>query len=326
MISRRNLLFSAAAAATGREALVSISIDLEMARNYPTWDQTHWDYEKGNLNDAAKQYALGAARRVKDRGGLIHFFAVGRVFEQESVAWLEEIVRLGHPIGNHTYDHVNIRATQLESVQPRFRRAPWLMAGKTALEAISDNIRLTTIAMKARLGIEPAGFRSPGGFPEGIADLPAVQKALLDQGFWWVSTKYPNHPTGVAGYDPNWRGGTLPEPVPAVYAGILKAQAAAQPFVYLSGLVEVPMCPISDLIAFRTGHWKLEYFLKSLRQILEQTIEQRSVFVFLGHPSCLSVVDPEFRTMDLFTEIVNKAGARARLTDLGAIARTLKKS
>ena len=59
VISRRNLLFSAAAAATpGREALVSISIDLEMARNYPTWDQTHWDYEKGNLNDAAKQYAL----------------------------------------------------------------------------------------------------------------------------------------------------------------------------------------------------------------------------------------------------------------------------
>ena len=113
-----------------REALVSISIDLEMARNYPTWDQTQWDYEKGNLNDGAKQYALAAARRVKNRGGLIHFFAVGRVFEQESVAWLEEIVRLGHPVGNHTYDHVNIRATQPESVQPRFRRAPWLIAGK----------------------------------------------------------------------------------------------------------------------------------------------------------------------------------------------------
>ena len=84
------------------------------------------------------------------------------------------------------------------------------------------------------------------------------------------------------------------------------------------------MCPISDLIAFRTAHWKLEYFLKSLRQILEQAIEQRSVFIFLGHPSCLSVADPEFRTFDLFTEVVNGAGSRARLVDLGTIARGMK--
>jgi hypothetical protein len=303
---------------------VSISIDLEMARNYPTWDQTHWDYEKGNLNDAAKKYALAAARRVKERGGLIHFFAVGRVFEQENVDWLQEIVRLGHPVGNHTYDHVNIRAEKLEALQPRFRRAPWLIEGKTPLQVIAGNIRMTTAAMKARLGIEPGGFRSPGGFPEGIADRPAVQKLLLDQGFSWASTKYVNHPTGVAGYDPNWRGGTVPEPAPGVYEGILQAQAGSQPFAYPSGLIEIPMCPISDLIAFRTGHWKLEYFLKALRRIVEQAIEQRLVFVFLGHPSCLSVADPEFRTFDLFTEMVNKAGSRARLVDLGTIARAVK--
>src|SRR5438128_11583619 len=158
VISRRNLLFSAAAAATpGREALVSISIDLEMARNYPTWDQTEWDYEKGNLSEPVKKYALAAARRVKERGGLIHFFAVGRVFEQENVGWLEEIVRLGHPVGNHTYDHVNIRANETTALQPRFRRASWLIAGKTPLEVIGENIRMTTAAMKARLGIEPAG-------------------------------------------------------------------------------------------------------------------------------------------------------------------------
>src|SRR5262245_63418828 len=96
------------------QALVAITLDLEMSRNFPTWDQTHWDYEKGNLDAAAKEYSVQAARRVKARGGRIHFFAVGRVLEQESVAWLEGLVREGHPVGNHTYDHVNVKATRPE--------------------------------------------------------------------------------------------------------------------------------------------------------------------------------------------------------------------
>ena len=41
-------------------ALVAITLDLEMSRNFPTWDDTHWDYEKGNLNDETKKYTLEA--------------------------------------------------------------------------------------------------------------------------------------------------------------------------------------------------------------------------------------------------------------------------
>jgi hypothetical protein len=58
---------------------------------------------------------------VKARGGRIHFFAVGRVFEQEDIGWLEDIVREGHAVGNHTYGHVNVTATKPEDVQFRFR-------------------------------------------------------------------------------------------------------------------------------------------------------------------------------------------------------------
>src|SRR5215208_268983 len=83
-------------------ALVAITLDLEMSRHYPTWDQTHWDYEKGNLDRDTKRYAVEAARRVRARGGRIHFFAVGRTLEQEDVGWLREIVDAGHPVGNHT--------------------------------------------------------------------------------------------------------------------------------------------------------------------------------------------------------------------------------
>src|SRR5215218_5779119 len=69
--------FAQPAARERDRALIAITLDLEMARNFPKWEDTHWDYEKGNLNEEAKRYALEAARRVKAHGGVIHFFAVG---------------------------------------------------------------------------------------------------------------------------------------------------------------------------------------------------------------------------------------------------------
>src|SRR6516225_1815501 len=101
------------------KALVAITLDLEMSRNFPTWETTHWDYEKGNLNAETKRYTVEACRRVKAQGGVLHCFLVGRALEQENVDWLREIVKAGHPMGNHTYDHVNVRATRSQDVQFR---------------------------------------------------------------------------------------------------------------------------------------------------------------------------------------------------------------
>src|SRR6187200_2633508 len=90
--SRRNFLAASALAGGGillggkasgeefkeksakKKALVAISLDLEMARNFPKWEDTHWDYEKGNLNQAAKDYAVRACERLRKRGGVIHAF------------------------------------------------------------------------------------------------------------------------------------------------------------------------------------------------------------------------------------------------------------
>jgi hypothetical protein len=54
---------------------------------------------------------------------------------------------------------------------------------------------------------------------------------------------------------------------------------------------------------------------------VEWAIDHRAVFDFLGHPSCLYVVDPEFRTIDLICNLVKQAGNRAAIVDLGTIAR-----
>src|SRR5437763_1122828 len=112
----------AAAVHPNNQASIAISLDLEMARNFPAWQDTHWDYEKGNLDDATKKYAVEAARRVKARGGVVHFFLVCRALEQENVDWLKEILRAGHSVGNHTYDHVYLLASKPEEIQYRFAR------------------------------------------------------------------------------------------------------------------------------------------------------------------------------------------------------------
>jgi hypothetical protein len=304
------LIARAAAPPAPRKALVAITLDLEMSRNFPTWVDTHWDYEKGNLNDETKKYSVEAARRVKAHGGVLHFFAVGRVLEHESVAWLKELILAGHPIGNHTYDHVNVKAVRPEDVQFRFSRAPWLIDGKAPRDVIRENIRLTSAAMKTRLGIKAAGFRTPGGFNPGLSDRPDVQQMLSDLGFTWVSSKYPAHPLGEMGK----------KPTAAVLDGIVKAQAQAQPFTYPKGLIEVPMSPISDVTAFRGGRWKLDWFLEAIRLSVEWAIEHGKVFDFLAHPSCLYVTDPKFQAIELICSLVKKAGDRAAFADLDALA------
>ena len=325
-LSRRKFLVGAAAGATASlraaekdrelqdKALVAITLDLEMLRNFPTWETTHWDYEKGNLNDEAKSYAVEACRRVKSYGGVLHNFAVGQVFEHESVEWLQGIVAAGHPVGNHTYDHVYVLARKHEEVQFRFRRAPWLIEDRSVRDVIRDNISKCSLAMKTRLGIAPDGFRTPGGFANGLSGRPDVQRLLLDLGFRWVSGKYPRHAMGEVGAEPSR----------SIYDAIAAAQAEAQPFVYPTGLVEIPMSPVSDVWAFRNGRWQLDWFLEAIRRAVTWAIENRAVFDFLSHPSCLYAMDPEFRAIELICELVRKAGDRAALVDLSEIARRVQ--
>ncbi len=293
-----------------RAARIAITLDLEMSRNFPVWEANHWDYEKGNLNEETKEYSVEAARRVKAAGGVLHFFAVGRVLEQANVDWLKDLSAAGHPIGNHTYDHVNLLATRPEDLQFRFQRAPWLLRGMPVQEAIRENIRLADEAMQSRLGLQFCGFRTPGGFSEGLRQHPATRAMLQELGFTWVSSLYPPHPNTQPGQEPD----------ESVLQGILEAHSRAQPFAYPDGLIEVPMSPISDIGAFRTGRWKLEWFLRSIRRCVQWTIENGAVFDFLAHPSCLYVVDPEFRAIELICEMVREAGDRAAIVDLDSIA------
>lgn len=296
------------------KALVAITLDLEMSRNFPTWDQTHWDYYKGHLDADTKRYASEAGRRVVQGGGVIHYFAVGQVFEQENVDWLKQLVTAGHAIGNHTYDHVYVLAGKPQELQYRFRRWPWLLRGRTPRQVITDQVRMTSAAIEDRLGVGAAGFRTPGGFYNGLADRPDVQKLLRDEGFGWVSSKY----AGVRGLTQGTR------PSREVFEAIVASQEASQPFQYPDGLVEVPMSPISDIHCFRTARWSLRDYLQALELAVDWAIRSRAVFDFLAHPSCLLATDPHFEAIDLICSMVDRAGDKADLVDLETIARRVQ--
>lgn len=299
-----------------RKAQIAITLDLEMSRHYPRRKMMEWDYQKGNLDHDTKQYAGQAARVAKERGGLIHFFCVGRVLEQPKVDWLQEIAQAGHPIGNHTYDHVYLLAQTADQLQFRFRRAPWLIAGKSVAEVLRENIQVTTEALKQRAGINVNGFRTPGGFRNGLNGREDVQRMLLELGFPWVSAKYPPHEYGETGK----------EPTRAVYESIVNAQKQAQPFSYPSGLVDIPMSPISDVGAFRSTFWKLPWFLEATRLSVEWAIANGAVFDFLAHPSCLVVEDPGFETIKLICDLVKDAGDKAEIVGLDKIAKNFSAS
>jgi hypothetical protein len=126
-----------------------------------------------------------------------------------------------------------------------------------------------------------------------------------------VSSKYSGPPIGEPGK----------EPTSKAYEALADWQQKAQPLVYPSGLIEVPMSPISDIGAFRSGRWKLDWFLKAVKAGVQAAIEQGLTFDFLGHPSCLYVVDPGFETVDLICDLVHRAGDRAALVDLSALAK-----
>jgi hypothetical protein len=133
---------------------------------------------------------------------------------------------------------------------------------------------------------------------------------LRAQGFTWVSSRYPAHLYGEPGQPPTKQ----------VQDSLLSAQSLAQPFAYDDGLIEIPMSPISDIGAFRNGRWKLEHFLAATRAGVQWAIDRGGVFDFLAHPACLYVTDPKFETLDLICALVEKAGDRAELVDLTAIA------
>ncbi len=166
----------------------------------------------GRIMPPLRDYTLGLCAAAEDFGVRLQFFYVGNGLEDADVGYLEQIVRRGHAIDNHTYNHV--RLTMADT------------------DLLRQELDLTNRRLEERLGVRSMVLRGPGGEPGGLTLMRHNQQAVLDSGFRWVSC-HMDSSMGLYG--------------PAHDAA---APSRLQAYAYASGLIELPIQGWMDRIFF----------------------------------------------------------------------------
>jgi len=125
----------------GQKPTASLSLDLD---NLWSYLKTHGD-SSWELYPTYLDTFLPLVLDLLDEQGLtITFFLVGRdVTDAKNRPYLQEIVKRGHEIGNHSFNH-----------------EPWMQDYDA--DRVDDELGRTHRAIEETLGVAPVGFRGPG--------------------------------------------------------------------------------------------------------------------------------------------------------------------
>ncbi len=276
---------------------VAITFDVEMAaKNWPYWD-SDWSCRKHLIADEVKLYVDKINDLADEYDAHVHYFVMGAALEQPDIRYLHDAAAAGHAIGNHTYSHVNVIAKTPEDLSPSYTRGDLHIGDRSPRQVVEDEISLTHRLIQEQLGVEPVGFRTPGGFRSGtIANEPELLDFLKSLGYPFCSAVY---------------DGMLPEGAdPATAAPEIFARCIRdlQPFRYPNGLWEIPLMGISDCIAFRSFKLMLNEWLDAVAIGLRTAIEENLVFSICCHPAILAAVDPHLHTMRLIFQTATATG------------------
>lgn len=296
---------------------VQLSFDVEMVTNFPYWS-SFWNDRKGAIDSATKAYIRTISDVCSRHGAKAHYFLVGSLFEDPDIDYLKASIDGGHAVGNHTYTHVRMTAEKPSELAGVYDFYPWLASGRSAPEVIRQEVQMTTEAMRTRLGVSPKGFRSPGGFPNGLNEAPAVRQMLVDEGFWWISTHYndtmqrQNHPVS--------RDMALKVPLSKLVDAFNRSEQNLQPYRYQDGLIELPLAGITDVVAWRSYGPDLGEWIEMLRQGVDYAHEHGLIFMLTTHPAVLAAIDPECQTVDAVLSHALQKDGGVWLPDLEEIA------
>lgn len=301
----------------GSRFAVQLSFDVEMVTNFPYWG-SFWNHRKGAIDEPTKEYVRKISQTCAKYGAKAHFFLMGSLFEDPDVDYLKEALDAGHAVGNHTYTHVRITARDTSQLAGVYDFSPWLAAGRTGPEVVRQEIQMTTEAIRTRLGVEPKGFRSPGGFPNGMNDAPDVQKMLQEEGFWWISTHYDDT---IQRQDFQvTRDIRRKMPLAQLKEAFNKSTSALQPYYYPSGLLEIPLSGITDVVAWRGYGPDLGEWLEMLVSGVDYAHEHGLIFMLTTHPAVLAAIDPECQTVDVVLRHALEKEGGVWLPDMEEIA------
>lgn len=297
----------------GADFGLSLTFDIEMCTNFPYWT-SQWNHRKGAIDEDSKLY-MGKMLDVADTYGVkLQFFLVGSALEDPNIDYLKRMTAEGHAVDNHTYHHVNVKAQDIPQLQPVYADAPWQAAGLDALACIRREIRQTSAAITAKLGAAPTGFRTPGGFNNGLDDVPAVQKLLSDEGMEYASARF------YFPVDP-----TRPRPAADTLRQAMETSVATlQPTRYPNGLPELPLAGITDIWAFRVLDLDRWEFIDVLKRGIDHAHANQQVLSLCFHPPVLAVRDPHCDMLDgILRYALDKPGGCWVTTNREMVAHTL---
>ncbi len=270
----------------GARCAIAITYDTDMAGGYAPDGICH-----GRTMPAIKERMLMLCGSAESFCRRIHFFQIGNGLEPtEDVGYLQEVLERGHDLDQHTWSHVPLVTDDLELLDFELRRTNELFA--------------------ERLGHVSTVLRGPGGYAGGLQGKPENQRAILDNGFRWVSCEY------------NFRASSDD------YMATVAGPAENQPYAYDSGLIEVPIMSLTDRNFFdaimcndqeayrewrvarghdpvpegwRKAPWTREDALKRWIEyhlaVAEEVYEQRLLWVICWHPHSHYLHDPENRML-----------------------------
>ena len=261
-LAARGWLRGAAASRDIRQSPV-ISAQLGDDRHFPAGENTHWDYEKGNLIGC--QGLRGQCGPPREETRQLTRSQWARCCEQEKRRLAQgDCRRRSCDRRPHLHSVLTCwrRRRQRDSIPVRL--GTWLHPRPARGRGAARESSLPTWRLRS-------DWASSERFPHRRCNRTGwprnLQKMLLDLRFDWISCKYPVH----AGIEDLHASGKPPSD--EAYANIVSAQPAAQPFTYPTGLLEIPMSPISD-VDFRNGRWRLDDFLKAIRLAMAWVIRK----------------------------------------------------
>jgi len=283
---------------------VAITYDTDMAGGYAPDGICH-----GRTAPFLMDYILRLCETAEDYDVRLQFFQIANGLElDEVVSHVKKVIRRGHTVDCHTYNHINL--------------------AQSSLNELENDLNLANRLFEKRLGFRSVILRGPGGYRHDYLK-PENQQVILKNGYKWVS--------GEFDYD-------LLEQ--RDYAYSVSAPSRNLPFRYPTSLIEIPIQGWTDRTWFDSyklkdpeayanwrkayGHrpvtkeWKcpwtkpeaLKEWIKVNLACLDYAYEHRLLWVLCWHPYSHYIHDPSNHMLPAILEKASQKPERVWICTL----------